>query len=442
VDEGWHIPHFEKMGVDNAALLSAYAEGLAWSGDRRFREVLTGTEAWVRSTLEQRDGGFGTSQDADNAPGDDGSYFTWTRRELRDALDDVEFRLVTRFFGVGSDGRMPHDPERNVLFRLMSVHDAAEGLDLEDRAAEHRLETALAKLGEVRNARAMPKVDPAAYASINGGFIRGFVRSNQVADSPKGLASAQKAADRFLAHAFAPELGVAHRLEGREARGYGLLEDQVEFSLGLLELSVATVEGRYLEAARTLLELVDREFRDETGLLRDVAPKLYDGAKVGSMEAATYALEDSPHLSANAAGVLAFERLASVTGEERWREAARRTLDPLMTRLRDAGLFASGTALAAGLLETPSARVVVEGDGAEADALYRAARAAWYPDLLVFRGAPPPPFGLPDELGAAASGSGGPARALVCFGTRCLAPVTKPDALSAAIRGGGSVPPE
>ena len=26
VDEGWHIPHFEKMGVDNTALLSAYVE--------------------------------------------------------------------------------------------------------------------------------------------------------------------------------------------------------------------------------------------------------------------------------------------------------------------------------------------------------------------------------------------------------------------------------
>ncbi|MCI4344582.1 MAG: DUF255 domain-containing protein, partial [Thermoplasmata archaeon] len=124
VDEGWHIPHFEKMGVDNAALLDVFVEGARRFGEPRFVETVRDTVDWVSSVLWQPHGGFGASQDADNAPGDDGSYFTWSRPELKAVLTADELRLVTRFFGVGSDGRMPHDPERNVLFRLMTVDEA------------------------------------------------------------------------------------------------------------------------------------------------------------------------------------------------------------------------------------------------------------------------------------------------------------------------------
>ena len=332
---------------------------------------------------------------------------------------------------------MPHDPDQNVLFRLMTVEEAAQGLGVEGSDAQRRLSDAMNKLRAVRERRPRPKVDPALYSSINGGFIRGLARSSAVTESAPALASARKAADRFLRQAYFPDRGVGHRLEGHEAAGFGLLEDQVEFALGLLELATVTQHGPYLEAAKSILGIVDSEFRDDSGLLRDVAPKLYDGARIGSIEAASFPIEDNPHLSANAAGVLAFERLGSVTGDERWMTSAAITLEPLMTRLRDAGLFAAGAALGAGLLDTPAARVVIEGTGPEADALYRAARTTWYPNLSVFRGAPEAPFSLPEELGVA-TGSSAKVRALVCFGTRCLAPITKPDALSAAIRGGGA----
>jgi uncharacterized protein YyaL (SSP411 family) len=105
----------------------------------------------------------------------------------------------------------------------------------------------------------------------------------------------------------------------------------------------------------------------------------------------------------------------------------------MAARLGTAGVFAGGAAFAAGALEVPAARVVVEGTGAEADALARAAETSYHPNAFVFRGAPRPPFSLPDDLGTGRPG----VRALVCFGTRCLAPITTPAALSAALRSGG-----
>ena len=439
VDEGWHIPHFEKMAVDNAALLAAYAEGMARFSESRFEETVRGTAAWMSALLEDPDGGFGASQDADNAPGDDGSYFTWTRAELKQELPGDEFRLATRFFGVGSDGRMPHDPDRNVLFRLMTLEEAAQGLSMTGDEAARSLSHALGSLRTARSRRPSPHVDRALYANLNGSTIRAFSLASRQVGDPTLIASARRAADRFLGHGFAPDVGVAHRLGGAAGTGLGLLDDQVEFALGLVELAGVTLEERYVTAARDLFDFVLREFRTDSGLLRDIAPRLYEGPRVGGLDVPSYPVDDQPHLSSHAAAMLGMVRLASLTGEERWREEARQLLQRVRSRLDHPGLFAAGTALVSTKLTAAPARVVVEGSGPSSEALFQAAERTWHPNAWVFRGPPPPPFSLPEEL-AARAGRRADARALVCFGTRCLAPVSDPAELTRQLAGGGTVP--
>ncbi len=433
VDEGWHVPHFEKMASDNAALLSAYVEGAQRFGDPRFEEVVRGTVAWVRDVLSVPEGGFGASQDADNAPGDDGSYFTWTRPELKSALPAEEFRLVVRLYGVDTDGRMPHDPERNVLFRFVPLAEAADGLVL-PRGAEATLASALETLRRVRGARPTPTVDPAVYADLNGRLIGAFARAGSYLGDATILADARRAADRILKVAYRPGEGVAHRLDPDGPRGFGLLEDQVAFAGGLVELAGALAEPSYLRPGVELLELVDREFRGEDGLLRDVAPRLYDGPRVGGVGEPSYPLEDSPHLSANAGAVLAFLRLAALVHDDQWSTKARGLLGPIAARIGGAGLFAAGAAWAAGLLGTEPASVVVEGSGPEAAALLRGARRAWHPNVWVFAGRPAAPFSFPAEGTESATGS---TRALVCFGKVCVPPVTSPESLSPLLASGG-----
>ncbi|MCI4330562.1 MAG: thioredoxin domain-containing protein [Thermoplasmata archaeon] len=441
VDEGWHIPHFEKMAIDNAALLSAYGEGARWSPDPGLIDTARGIVAWSTGTLGDPHGGFAASQDADNAPGDDGSYFTWSRAELKQVLEGPELSVAVRYFGVGSEGRMPHDPDRNVLFRLMSPAEAGKPSGLSEPAAKAAVERVVAKLRAARSRRSAPVVDRALYAALNGAYIRALAQSSPVLQDPGALSTARRAADRFLRQAFVPGRGVAHRLEGEGASGFGLLEDQAEFALGLVELAGMTLDRGYFDSARSLLETIEAEFRAPNGLLRDIAPRLYDGPVVGSLAEASYPVEDNPHLSANAAAALAMIRFSSLSGHEEWRVKAEAIVEAMQGRVASAGLFAAGAALGAGTLGAPPARVVIEGEGAEADALERAARGSWHPDLWVFRGVPPEPFSLPEELGA---GSGGPprARALVCFGTRCLAPVTVaaelPKKIRSAGRGGSS----
>ncbi len=431
VDEGWHIPHFEKMGIDNAELLVAYVDGFRAFGTPRFEEIVRGTIGWADAVLGDPQGGWGASQDADNAPGDDGSYFTWSRGELREALDAQESRLVSRVFGVGTDGRMPHDPERNVLFRLLPVAEAAEGLAL-DAAPEQVFRRASEKLRLARERRPAPRVDRAVYGSITGRFLAAYAGAAGVFGEADWLSTACRAADRWLAQGYRGDRGVAHLLGPAGGTGLGLLDDQVSFARGLIELAVAAGRASYLAPARELLELVDREFRGEDGLLRDVAPKLYDGAPVGGSTDASYPLEDSPHLSPNSAAALAWLRLASVTGDERWTEKARGLLAAIASRVGGAGLFAAGAALAAGLVETPTMTVVVEGSGPEADRLLLAARRAWHPRSVVWGGPERPPFELPSAAGIGAPAGPG-VRALVCFASHCAPPVADPPALTRLI---------
>ncbi|HYA10090.1 MAG TPA: thioredoxin domain-containing protein [Thermoplasmata archaeon] len=436
VDDGWHVPHFEKMGIDNAELLTVYVDGYRRFGDPRLEEVVRGIVAWTGGVLGDPDGGWGTSQDADNAPGDDGSYFTWSRQELKDALGPDASRFVARVFGVGTDATMPHDPERNVLFRLLPVSEAAEGLRL-DRDPATAFRDACAQLLEVRTRRPAPRVDRALYASINGRYVGALTSAAMALDEPAWLDEARRAADRWIGRAFDPGRGVAHRLDARGAHGYGLLDDQVALAAGLLELAVADARPAYLERATDLLTLVDREFRGEDGLLRDVAPGLYDGPEVGGATEAAYPLEDNPHLSSNAAAALAFVRLGSLRHDDRWREKARALVRAAAGRIGGAGLFASGAALAAGLLGTSPVQVVVEGDGPGARALLAAARRSWHPNVAVFHGHPPPPFSLASEVAPAPASSSG-ARAIVCFDRSCAPPVTDPGELSRLVRLGRS----
>ncbi len=430
VDEGWHIPHFEKRAVDNSALLESYVHGAERFGRERYEATIRGTIRWLDGALGDPGGGWGSSQDADNAPGDDGSYYTWTRAELHAALDPVEFRVFTRYFGVGSDGRMPEDPERSVLFELFPLDEAAEGSGLSREEAQATLDRAIEKVRAARERRAEPAIDRAQYASLNGGLIAAYAHAGAFLSDSALVDRARRAADQFLAHAYRPGRGVAHRLEGSDGVGYGMLEDQAEFARGLVELAGTTSDPEYALRARELLTLIDREFRGEDGLLRDLAPSLYDGSEIISTSAPSYPLEDSPHRSANATAALAALRLGSLTEDESLRSIAEGLIEPIVRRVGDGGLFVAGSALVAGLLRTPPVKVVIEGSVPGASTLERAAREPYHPMRWVFRGRPPEPFrasGLP----------GGPdgeaARALVCVGTSCRAPITDPKELARAV---------
>ncbi len=436
VDEGWHVPHFEKMAIDNGHLLGAYREGFEALGEIRFREVMAGTAQWVLAVLGQpHRAGFGASQDADNAPGDDGSYFTWSRAELKSLLTSEELKAITWRYGIGSEGRMPHDPERNVLYRFLPLPELAETLGRKPEEVRDLLSRAEEKMRKAREARPTPAVDPALYASLNGIMAGNLALVARLTGQKRVLDRARAAVDRFLDEAYEPARGVAHQLTPDGPRIWGLLEDQVSFAGGLLKLAEATQETRYLDTARTLLELVTEAYSSpEDGLLQDLAPSLYDGPKVGNWELPNVPLEDTPHLSPNAAAALAWEHLEALTSEAMVRDRYLPLVSALGRRLAHHGLFAAGSALAAGLAQTEPLHVVIHDPPEGGSSLLGTALATYHPRKVVLRAPLKGSFALPSEASIGADAREGTG-AIVCTGTSCLPPILEARRLEEVLRG-------
>jgi uncharacterized protein YyaL (SSP411 family) len=436
VDEGWHIPHFEKMAVDNGHLLAAYREGLEALEVPRFRETLDGIARWALSVLGQDPrGGFAASQDADNSPGDDGSYFTWSRSELRRLLTPDELKAVSWYYGIGSEGQMPHDPERNVLYRLLPESEVASTLGRGLPEVRELLDRAAAKMRQARGSRPTPAVDPALYASLNGILAGNLALAGRLTGQDGWVVRAQTAVDRFLDEAYDPARGVAHQLTADGPRTWGLLEDQVSFAGGLLKLAEVTQQDRYLTAARRILQIVHEAYTAPGGpLLRDLAPSLYDGPKVGNWEFPHVPLEDTPHLSPNAAAALAWEHLEALTSDPTVRDRYLPLVDALGQRLAHHGLFAAGSALAAGLARMEPLHVVVQGSEGTSPALLQTAIGTFHPRKVVLRAPLRGEFALPAEAAGELGNAGGP-RALVCAGSSCLPPITEASRLREVLRG-------
>src|SRR5512138_338753 len=120
-DAEWRVPHFEKMLYDNALLALVYAEAWQATGRRDFARVVRTTLDYLGREMTSPEGGLWSATDADSER-EEGRFFTWTEREIRDVLgDDAEPFL--RFHGVTAGGNFEG---RSVLFVPAPDEDAWE----------------------------------------------------------------------------------------------------------------------------------------------------------------------------------------------------------------------------------------------------------------------------------------------------------------------------
>src|SRR6185369_12805223 len=101
-DARWLVPHFEKMLYDNALLAVAYAEAHQVTGRGDFARVARETLDYVLREMISPDGAFYSATDADSE-GEEGKFFVWSEKEIRDLLGAEAPRFM-RYYGVTSGG--------------------------------------------------------------------------------------------------------------------------------------------------------------------------------------------------------------------------------------------------------------------------------------------------------------------------------------------------
>jgi hypothetical protein len=409
VDERWCVPHFEKMSYDNAELLRLYLHAYAALGVPRYREVAEGIVAWCGDVLADRArGGFGASQDADVGLHDDGDYFTWTPEEARAVLDADEWNVAHRRWDIYSRGEMSHDPQKNVLWEARSVEAIAGETGLDAGRVRDLLESARAKLKAARDLRPAPAVDGTIYVSWNAMLAEAFLEAGAILEREDCSVQALATLTRLWDDGYAPEHGMPHRLDARE--GPWLLDDQVQAASAMLTAYECTGAPPWLERARTLVERLLAEYWDADG------GGFFDrpAGGEGFLGARAKPLQDAPTASPNAAAALVLLRLATIGGEERYRQHAERLLAAFAGSAAELAIHAATYLRALDFYVHGACKVEVADDD----------KSLWHYALRHFR-----PRKVVAPVTASPVPGLAPPVALVCAGTTCAAPVRGRDAL-------------
>jgi uncharacterized protein YyaL (SSP411 family) len=403
------VPHFEKMLYDNALLLRVYLHLWRATGEDWARRVADETADFLIRDLGTPEGGFASALDAD-ADGVEGLTYVWTPDELVEVLGADDGPWAAEQFEVTEAGTFEHGAST-----LQRLADPADPAKLDD--VRRRLLTARAR-------RPQPARDDKVVTAWNGLAVAALAEHGVLTGSTASVTAARRAAALIAdIHWVDGRLRRASR-HGVAGRHAGVLEDYGDLAEGLLALHQATAEGRWLDLAGQLLDVVAEQFVDD-GAWHDTA------ADAETLVHRPFDPGDGPTPAGVAAAAGAAVTFAALAGSPRHRElgeAGVASLARLLTQApRAAGWAAAvGEALVAGPLEV----AVVGAPGPDRDELAAAARASTSPGAVVVVGEPDDP-GVPLLAGRPAVG-GRPA-AYVCRAFVCAAPVTDVSALSAAM---------
>jgi len=250
VDAQWVVPHFEKMLYDNALLLRVYLHLWRATGEEWARRVADATAAFLVRDLGTPEGGFASALDADTA-GVEGLTYVWTPAELVEVLGEDDGRWAAELFEVTPAGTFEHGTSTLQLLR-----------DPDDDA---RFASVRERLGAARARRPQPARDDKVVTAWNGLAIAALAEHGVLTGTPSSVDAARRAAELLAGvHWVDGRLRRASR-DGVAGAPAGVLEDYGDLAEGLLALHQATGEGRWLELAGDLLDVVAEQFVDADG---------------------------------------------------------------------------------------------------------------------------------------------------------------------------------
>jgi uncharacterized protein len=312
VDGVWLVPHFEKMLYDNALLARIYLHAWQAVGYGRHRRVCEETLDWMLREMRGPEGAFYSALDADSE-GEEGKFYVWTPAEIEEALaadpNCIKFPAfkagnLMQFYGVTEAGN----------FEGANVLHLAHGAEAE---APEGLAEARRALLEARARRIRPGLDDKRLTSWNALAVAALADAGAALGREDYLDAARSCA-AFLLEEMRDENGnVLRTYKDGRAHLNAYLEDHAFLLEALLTLYEATFEVRWFSAARALAEVTIERFGDpERGGFYSTSVDHEE------LIARRKEVGDHPIPSGNSSAAMGLLRLAALTGERRYTEAA------------------------------------------------------------------------------------------------------------------------
>jgi uncharacterized protein len=397
VDAHWIVPHFEKMLYDNALLARAYLHAFQVSGEAFFERVCRETLDWALRELRQEEGGFASALDADSE-GVEGKFYVWRIEEVREALGPLA-DVAIEHFGMTEGGNF-------------------EGANIPVRATSdpERLNEIKAGLLAAREKRVRPGLDDKRLTAWNALMISALADAGAVLGEPRYRDAAVAAAE-FVLHDLRSDGRLLRSFNHGTAHLNAYLEDHAFLLEALLTLYEATFDPRWFTEARALADTILDRFADpERGGFFSTA------TDHEALIARRKDLDDSPIPAGSSAAAFGLLRLARLTGEARYEDAALGHIRLLhVIAPEHAGGF-SHLLQAIDFLLAEVREIALVGD--DRAPLEQVVREAFRPHVVLAGG---PADGVPLLEGR--EPVGGRAAAYVCERFACRRPVTEPDEL-------------
>jgi uncharacterized protein YyaL (SSP411 family) len=255
-------------------------------------------------------------------------------------------------------------------------------------------------------------------------MIGGMAHAARVFDRPDWLASARRALDFLRSTMWKNDRLLATHKDGKSHLN-AYLDDYAFLLAALLEVLQADFRAQDFAWAETLGDVLIESFRDEAGggfyFTSHDHERLIQRPKPG---------HDNATPSGNGVAAWALNRLALLSGEMRFQQAAEATLALFWPAIeRSPAGFGSLLAVLEEMLQPPTT-VIVNGPETAFGPWREALRRDYRPDSLVLF-IPGTATGLPPPL---AKPAGPTVNAWVCQGVRCLAPLIEPGQLRETLK--------
>ena len=217
-----------------------------------------------------------------------------------------------------------------------------------------------------------PAVTPTVPAAGNARAVQALLRAARAFSRPDLVDRACRITDGVLERLYDPGREVYHYWDGAFQVG-GLAADKTSWIAALVDLAQAPGRSDYREVAIDMANLLEERHSAADGAWKDLA-----GSSPGSR---------SDRLKTTGEGAEALVRLSVLTGVDRWRRAAKRSLAAFRTDYRAHGLAAAPFAAAAAVVAEPPLAAVVRGAAwsSLADTLHVVAWRSAGPDRVVVR---------------------------------------------------------
>ncbi|MDC7784246.1 thioredoxin domain-containing protein [Rhodoplanes sp. TEM] len=424
VDDGWLVPHFEKMLYDNAQLLELLALAHAHTGHDLFRRRAAETVGWLTREMLTPEGAFAASLDADSE-GEEGRFYVWSPDEIADALGPDDADLFTRVYDVTPGGNFEGHSILNRLAALDEHARARTGRDFALRPLDTTLEARLAALRQrllkSRERRVRPGLDDKILADWNGLTIAALANAGALLGEPDWIALA-RGAFAFIAGTMTRGDRLGHSWRDGRLLVPGLASDFAAMTRAALALAEATGETGFVDQAVSWQAALERHHADpETGAYFLTA----DDAEGLVVRPASTQDDAVP----NHNGLIAqnLVRLAVLAGDDAYRARADRMFDGLLP-LAAANVFGHIGLLNALDLRLRAAEIVVVGDRVHNAALIGAAQHVPFTERILLQAGDGARLGPNHPAGEKIAAVAG-AAAFVCFDGRCSLPVLTPEAL-------------